>query len=69
MTLQNAELAPAEAEARIDRIDGESEVLFKALGLLWRPARRGGPLTQVIAAGMTAMAELRRARDEIGAVR
>lgn len=58
-------LSPDEAAARIDRIEGESAALFKALGLLWRPAKRGGPLTHVIAAGMVALAELDRAKTEL----
>ena len=65
MTQQTAGLAPDEAAARIDRIDGQSAALFKALGLLWRPAKRGGPLTHVIAAGMLALAELHRAKTEL----
>ena len=65
MTLQTAGLAPDETAARIDRIEGESEALCKALGLLWRPARRGGPIVNVIAAGMLALAELHRAKTEL----
>ena len=65
MTPPSAGLSADEATAQIDRIEGQSAALFKALGLLWRPAKRGGPLTHVIAAGMLALAELHRAKTEL----
>ena len=62
---RSAPRQPESAGSRIAQIEGESDALVRALGLLWRPAQRGGPLTQVIAGGLVALVDLHREQDAL----
>ena len=55
----------ASASATLDTIENQMNALAGALRLLWQPARAGGPLALVVAAGVRAMAEMGRTRQAI----